>query len=250
MSRMSKVLVVGQRAGQAAAAATFLGGPGVALVGCAGSEELMTSMGTELGRLQVDVSRLRGARSDGDALRPDDVCGPEVANADVLLVGADIPPETARAAMYYARGKVMFDPTPAPGRSHQGLGAWIDSLAPFVHLLVPDPTTVAALDVSNPLDAEIYQQAEDLAERLRVNVVVPPGPADALLIGQGIGAERMEVPGDVENSDAGDCFRGVLAVLLAEKTPLPEAVRIAVRAASFATITGGLPARSATAAAS
>ncbi|GAB3283666.1 carbohydrate kinase family protein [Kineosporia babensis] len=223
MGRSYQVVVVGQRAGQAAAAATFLGGPGVALVGCVGSEQLKTSLVTELGHLQVDVSRLRKSLSPGDALRPDDVCGDEVANADVLLVGLDVPPETARAAMYYARGKVVLDPTPADGQEFQP--ERVEALAPFVHVMVPDAMTVAAMDESNPLDAEIYQQAGDLAERLRVNVVVPPGPAE----------------------EAGDCFRGVLALLLAEKTPLPEAVRIAVRAASVATLTGKLPARNATA---
>jgi sugar/nucleoside kinase (ribokinase family) len=120
---------------------------------------------------------------------------------------------------------------------------WVEMLAPFVHVLVPDAPTVAKLDLANPFDAEIYQQAEDLAERLRVNVVVPPGPSDALLVGQGIGAERVEGPEVDDVPTAGDSFRGVLAVLLAEKIRLPEAVRVAVRAASFATITGTLPTR-------
>ena len=225
-SRSNHVVVIGQRAGQAAAAATFLGGPGVALLGCVESAQQKTSVLEELRGLPVDVGHLRVASGPEDALRPDDVCGDDVAGADVLLVGMDIPPETARAAMYYTRGKVILDPTPPAGQPPAAQR--IEALAPFVHVMVPDALTVAALDVTNPFDAEIYQQAGDLAERLRVNIVVPPGPAE----------------------EAGDCFRGVLALLLAEKTPLPEAVRIAVRAASVATITGKLPARSATVSAS
>ncbi|MBT0769845.1 bifunctional hydroxymethylpyrimidine kinase/phosphomethylpyrimidine kinase [Kineosporia sp. J2-2] len=219
---MNHVVIVGMRADQAVAAAAFLDGPGVAT---------------------VDGS--------GHPVCPADVSADTVANADALLVNLDVPADVVRTALYHARGKVMLDPTPSYGDHPDQIAAWVDVLAPFVHVLVPDPPTVGVLSRTAPGTTvdELFSQARDLAERLRVSVIVPMGASGALMAAQGARPRLVPAPPVrvVDTAGADDCFRGVLAVLLAEKVPLPEAVDTAVRAAAWSATApgprGALPTR-------
>ncbi|GAB6903320.1 hypothetical protein JCM9957A_64120 [Kineosporia succinea] len=208
--------MVDRGADQAAAAQAYLGEPGVGLVGV-GSD---------------------------DPLVPADVSTDEVANADVLLVAMDVPPEVVRTALYHARGRVLLDPTPVPGLDAAALRAWVETFAPFVTVLMPDLPTVAAL-CSDSDETEVAALAGGLARQLRVTVVVPLGRQGAVIAAKDAEPELIEAPeaASIDSSGADDCFRGVLAVLLAEKTPLREAVRTAVRATSTFSATGALPTR-------
>nr|WP_269327594.1 PfkB family carbohydrate kinase [Kineosporia mesophila] len=184
-------------------------------------------------------------------MSPDDVNTDEVAGADVVLVALDVPPEVVRTALSHAHGKVLLDPTPVPGLDAAALRAWVETFAPFVHVLLPDLPTLAAL-VSETDETEVVALAGGLAEQLRVNVVVPLGRQGAVIALQEQEPEVVEAPEaeTVDSSGADDCFRGVLSVLLAEKTPLTEAVRIAVRATAEYSASGALPTRERSAAVS
>ncbi|MBT0773685.1 hypothetical protein KIH74_32370 [Kineosporia sp. J2-2] len=235
MSRANRVVVLGRGAGRAAAAAAFLGGsPGVALISDQGPQESAawpeggwTAMMRDLRRLDVDCSRFRLGSDPDEIPLGRHVTTAPAATADVLLVDMSLPPEVVRAALYHARGKVVLE----PGVSR----TWVATFAPFVHLLTPTPDALRALSDA-PADAGVPAQARDLAERLRVTVVVPVGAGTALLAAPGRTPEQISTPVDdeaVQDQRSEDCFRGVLAALLAGKTPLVQAVRTALHAASL-----------------
>lgn len=239
MSRTNRVAILGRRPQRAAAAASCLPpGPGVIMIGDAGSgarsASEWTAMMGDLRRLEVDLTRFRPGTDPDEIPLAQYVTTSAVAQADVLLTDASPAPEVVRSALYHAMGTVILQPGPSP--------TWLNTFAPFVHILAPSPGMLRALSDA-PADADPMAQAQALAERLRVSVVAPLSASSAVLARRDHPPVRAEVkighPLTVSAQDAEDHFLGVLAAQVALRTPLAEAVSTAVtRTASWA---GGAP---------
>ena len=147
---------------------------------------------------------------------------------DAVFAGAGI---CARAGM-----TVIINPAPA-----RELPAELMSLRP---ILLPNQVEAEALTGEH----DPHAAARILAARSGAPVIVTLGAAGALLVDEGtvelIAAPLVEV---VDTTGAGDTFAGALAAEIAAGTPLLEAARFAVRAASLSVTVagarGGMPSR-------
>lgn len=123
--------------------------------------------------------------------------------------------------------------------------------AGLVTVLNPSPLSADPLDLAavslivvNRPEAEALTgeaDAESAARRLLAmgadSAIVTLGSAGALLLEAGASSVLRLPPSDVEAVDAsgaGDCFAGTLAGLLAQGASLPDAARLATRAAAIA----------------
>jgi len=147
---------------------------------------------------------------------------------EAVLAGARI---AADAGM-----EIVINPAPA-----RELPAALLALRP---MLVPNEGEAHALTGEmEPLNA-----ARVLAARTGAAVVVTLGPSGALVVDDGE-AEQMPAPlvEAVDTTGAGDTFCGALAAELATGSPLRDAVRFAIQAASISvTVAGardGMPSR-------
>jgi ribokinase len=145
----------------------------------------------------------------------------------VLLLQAEIPLETVRAAAEASQGIVVFNP--APSISLPG------SLYTLIDYLTPNEHEAAHL-VGFPVHTidHARKAAEELLARGCRNVVITVGPLGAFYMND---RESGHVPAPkvtvVDTVGAGDCFNGSLAFALAHQTPLPQAVEFAVGCASI-----------------
>lgn len=145
----------------------------------------------------------------------------------VLLLQAEIPLETVRAAAEASQGIVVFNP--APSISLPG------SLYPLVDYLTPNEHEAAHM-VGFPVRTidDARKAAEELLARGCRNVVITVGPLGAFYMNEQesghVPAPKVEV---VDTVGAGDCFNGALAFALAHRTPLHQAVQFAVGCASI-----------------
>jgi ribokinase len=166
-------------------------------------------------------------------LAPQDVERAEdlIAASDAVLSVLEINPATAAHAMALARRHgVISILNPAPA---QALG---DDLLSAVDVLTPNESELRILSGLAPDDPTgTLELAHRLQRRGVRHLVVTRGSQGALVVGAD-GATH-QVPGAsvdvVDTTGAGDAFTSALAVALAEKQPLLEAVR-------FATIAGAL----------
>jgi ribokinase len=145
----------------------------------------------------------------------------------VLLLQAEIPLETVRAAAEASQGLVVFNP--APSISLPG------SIYPLVDFMTPNEHEAAHLvgfSVRNSVDAD--RAADELLARGCKNVVITLGPLGAFYKNQNeyglVKAPRVNV---VDTVGAGDCFNGALAFAIAHQTPIHDAVCFAVGCASM-----------------
>lgn len=252
----------GGKGGNQAVAAARLGGRGrVAMVGRVGADAAGERLRAALAAEGVDVSRVRSAegRPSGRALvavdertgentiivspganaalLPQDVAaeGALLRDAVVTVLQQEVPADTVEAAARLAGGTVLLNPAPArPLTEHLR-----DGLLPMVDVLVPNRGELGVL-VGEELP-DLHAVA-DAARRLRgpAAVVVTLGADGALLCEDG--AVLLVPPHPVRPVDttaAGDAFCGALAVCLAERLPLHEAVRLANTAAALATTRPG-----------
>jgi len=166
--------------------------------------------------------------------------------ADVVLGQLETPIETVVRALEIARahGKTAIL-NPAPARD-LGQSVW-----PLVDYLTPNDTEAAALSglpLGGSFDAA--RAARALLARGAGTVIVTLGERGALACGP---RGEVHVPAvavtAVDTTAAGDCFNGALAVALAERAALPEALRFAAAAAALACTRRGarpsLPSRAA-----
>jgi ribokinase len=156
--------------------------------------------------------------------------GEALAAADIVLLQLESPLATVEAAVRRAgeRGvPVILNPAPA-----RELG---DALLAAVSVLTPNEHE-AELLTGIPVRDE--QSAREAARRLRdrgpATVVVTLGERGVYALAAGFAGP---VPGfkvePVDTTAAGDIFNGALAVALAEKLVLPEALRFAQAAAAI-----------------
>jgi ribokinase len=172
------------------------------------------------------------ASGANELLTPEDVnqARQAIVEADVLLVGLEVPMKTVERAIHLAHeAGVQVLLNPAPG---QPLRAQMLCL---VDVLTPNETETQIITnspVQNP------QEAEEAARKLLAQgvgtVVITLGAKGALIITP---AETRSVPGQqvevVDTTGAGDAFNGALVVSLAEKKELVEAVTFANAAAAL-----------------
>jgi ribokinase len=164
-----------------------------------------------------------GANAGVTSLAPRDE--EAIRGARLLLLQLEIPVEAVLAGARVARAHgVRTVLTPAPVRPLP------PELLDCVDLLLPNEHEAAALaGVTDPREAALA-----LLERVP-EVVVTLGEAGSLWAARGSGPVTVPAPKvrAVDTTGAGDTFAGALAVALAEKRPMPEALRWAAAAASL-----------------
>jgi ribokinase len=245
----------GKGANQAVAAARL--GATVAMVGRVGDDAFGRQLRVGLAREGLDAS---GVRTDATAatgvalitvdragqntivvasganmaLTPDDVDAARetIARSDVLLVQLEVPVDVVHHAAQFAHAsgcKVILDPAPAP---RQPLP---DGLYRLLSVINPNEVEARALTgIAVVTEADARRAGEVLLARGCQAVVIKLGERGAYLAE---GARREAVPAirvtPVDTTAAGDAFAAGMAVALAERTSLPEAVQ-------FATVVGAL----------
>ncbi len=164
---------------------------------------------------------------------------PVITGADAVLLQLEIPLETVRSAVAMAHEAgvpVILNPAPA-----QPLP---DDLREQIDLLTPNESEAGALSGLGYQFVEGKRKASKAAEVLHrlgsKAVIVTMGENGALISeperSQIIKSFKVEA---VDTTAAGDTFNGALAVALAEKQPLPEAVRFAQAAAALSVTRSG-----------
>jgi ribokinase len=167
------------------------------------------------------------ARSANDLLTSRDIqsAAKEFSNAGIIVAQLETPlPAITAAARLASRFGVPFLLNPAPARSLPV------SLFKWVHTLTPNEHEAEALTgEKNPQRA-----GEKLLKKGCRQIIITLGARGALLVDKN-GARHFSAPKvkPVDTVGAGDCFTGWLAVGIAEKMPVAEAIERALRAASL-----------------
>ena len=158
------------------------------------------------------------------------------AAADILLLQLESPLETVAAAVREAKKRgVPVILNPAPARDLD------DELLRLVTVLTPNEHEAELL---TGIAVRDERTARDAARRLRAR---GPGTVIVTLGERGVHALAAGFEGSVpafkvdpvDTTAAGDVFNGALAVALAEKRPLPEALRFAQAAAAISVTRSG-----------
>lgn len=165
------------------------------------------------------------ASSANDTVSPEDLAaaGAAFQSAGAVIAQLEVPLATVEAAARLAHENgAPFILNPAPARKLPV------RLLRLVHTLVPNEHEATLMTgLSDPAQA-----ARALMESGCRNVVVTLGARGALINGERtVAAPRLK---PVDTVGAGDCFTAWLALGIAEKLPLEDAVTRAVRAASIA----------------
>ena len=161
-----------------------------------------------------------------------DAASDAIRGADVVLLGLEVPVETAiRAASIAAEAgvRVVLNPAPAPTEAVPG------ELLAAVTALTPNEHEFKAITGSAPDEAGEWASVRALLERGPEAVVLTLGRRGAVLATAG-GAEHIE-PFEVEAVDTvgcGDAFNGALATAIAEGRPYAGAARFAAAAGALA----------------
>ncbi|MBN2390760.1 MAG: ribokinase [Anaerolineae bacterium] len=185
-----------------------------------GENMIVVALGTNAQLTPADIDAARGA----------------IADADVALFQLESPLETVTYAIHVAHeAGTTVVLNPAPG---QALSAELLSL---VDVLTPNQTELQLL-VEEDLTGfenlsglnDIESAAHKLLDRGVGTVVVTLGAEGALIVtrdaAQHVPGYKVDV---VDTTGAGDAFNGALAVALAERRPLAEAVDFANAAAAL-----------------
>ncbi len=166
-----------------------------------------------------------------------DAAAPAIRRAQAFLTQLEAPVPLVARAIAHARGAgvpVIFNPAPAVAFD-RGLLADVD-------VLTPNETEAAAL-VGFPIDG--IEDARRAAQMLRGagvgTVVVTLGERGAFLSGPDgeVHVPAIPVSPVVDTTGAGDAFSGALAVALAERQRMPDAVRFAAAAAALSVTSAG-----------
>ena len=198
--------------GSTAAAAT---GTALIVVDAEGRNQIAVAPGANRALAATDVER-RAA---------------DFAWADVVVCSLEVPVATARRALECARrhdALTILNPAPLPERGLDFLG-----LADYVTPNESEASRLTGLPLANVNDAGRVAAAVRALGAARV--VLTLGAGGALAEGPG---GRLHVPASsvtvVDTTGAGDAFNGALAVALAERRQLLEALRFANAAAGLA----------------
>lgn len=172
------------------------------------------------------------------ALAVEDIvrAGEVFAAADIVLIQLESPPDAVEAVVRLAGEKgVPVLLNPAPARPLE------DDLLRRIAILTPNEHEAAIL---TGLPVERESDARRAAVRLRSR-----GPSAVIITlgSKGVFVSAPEFDGEmpafavqpVDTTAAGDVFNGALAVALAEKRPLAEAIRFAQAAAAISVTRAG-----------
>ena len=253
----------GGKGGNQAVAAARLGGQ-VAMVGQVGGDSQGAWLRTSLEQAGVDAQLIGtdDSVSSGVALITTDADGqneivvvagangtftpdrlapalPVLRRASVALVQLEIPMATverAAAEVRAAGGALLLDPAPAADVS--------DQLLALATLVTPNESELAALS-GTALDATLTDEGIDrcagrLLTRGASAVLVKVGARGARLV---TASRRQSWPACavqvVDTTAAGDAFNGALAVALAERADLDDAIRFACAAGALSVTRAG-----------
>ena len=172
-----------------------------------------------------------GANSE---LSPEDVAAvPLVAEAQVVLLQAEIPIETVLAAARVAEGTVMWNPAPAPNESVPL------ELLDLVDVLVPNQQELELLIGNGSADnlESIFVMAKTFPCS---STIVTLGAQGAVVVASN---EAVHIPAPeispVDTTAAGDSFCAALAGSLVEGKDLVEAAQWAVQVGAATTLIAG-----------
>ena len=182
-------------------------GVGLVLVDRAGENSIVVVLGANLA---VSIEDVEAA---GDA----------IAQADVVLTQLEIRPEVTHHALAKARACgviTILNPAPATPLTPDTL-----SLADY---LTPNQTELQLLAGTEGGSKDVASAASSLLWRDDQTIIVTLGSEGAQIVSR---AQDIHVPGfevkAVDTTGAGDAFNGALAVALAERRDLEDAVRFA-----------------------
>ncbi len=170
------------------------------------------------------------AAGANDRLTEQDIlqAGDMIKAASVLLVQLEIPLKTVETAVKTAAGAgitVILNPAPARFLSTEILRS--------VSVLTPNETE-AALLLGREIRGDYEKAALELQKKGVKTVIITLGPEGSYVLSDGFtGLIPAFDVAPVDTVAAGDVFNGVLAVALAEKKPIEEAVRFASAAAAI-----------------
>ncbi len=172
-----------------------------------------------------------GANSE---LSPEDVVNvPPIAEAQVLLLQAEIPIETVLAAAQTAEGTVIWNPAPAPNESVPL------ELLDLVDVLVPNQQELELLIGNGSADnlESIFAMAKTFPCS---STIVTLGAQGAVVVASN---EAVHIPAPeispVDTTAAGDSFCAALAGSLVEGKDLVEATQWAVQVGAATTLIAG-----------
>ncbi len=245
----------GKGANQAVAASRL--GKSVAMIGRIGHDENGKFLQTNLEENDVNTEflfttpetptgvALISVQNDGDnaivvspgansELSPEDVAAvPLVAEAQVVLLQAEIPIETVLAAARVAEGKVIWNPAPAPNESVPL------ELLDLVDVLVPNQQELELLIGNGSADnlESIFAMAKTFPCS---STIVTLGAQGAVVVASN---EAVHIPAPeispVDTTAAGDSFCAALAGSLVEGKDLVEAAQWAVQVGAATTLIAG-----------
>ena len=157
----------------------------------------------------------------------------EIAAADLLLTGFEIPVPTARRALELARRhgvRTLLNPAPAPAEPLDA-GMW-----GLVDVMTPNQTEAGLLTGEPGLDSP-QACAEAIRRRYAGVTIITLGGAGCLVDEPGAGSRHIPAVSPrqvVDTTGAGDAFAGALAVALARGDDISAAVRYAGAAGAHA----------------
>ncbi len=189
---------------------------GVALicVGETGENSIAVALGANAKLSPADVEKARKA----------------ILSADILMVQLEVPLETVAAAIRIAAGKkVRVILNPAPAR------ALDDDLLRYVSILTPNETETELLTgITIRDDSSLREASEMLLSKGIASVIITLGARGVYIatreVHEFVPAFKVKA---IDTTAGGDVFNGTLAVALAERKKLVEAVRFANAAAAI-----------------
>jgi ribokinase len=165
-------------------------------------------------------------------LTPSDIdkASAEIENSDLVLMQLEIPIETVEyvAEMASRKGiKVILNPAPARALS--------DNLLKHLYIIIPNKSEAEILSGIKVSDIESAKQAADIISAKGVDIVVITLGSQGALIkeyNEYLFVEAFKVDA-LDTTAAGDTFCGAFCVGLSEGRSIPEAVKLAARAAAI-----------------
>jgi len=165
-------------------------------------------------------------------LTPADVdkASAEIENSDLVLMQLEIPIETVEyvAEMASKKGiKVILNPAPARALS--------DNLLKHLYIIIPNKSEAEILSGIKVCDIDSAKQAADIISAKGVDIVVITLGSQGALIkeyNEYLFVEAFKVDA-LDTTAAGDTFCGAFCVGLSEGRSIPDAVKLAARAAAI-----------------